>query len=97
MFIFRCSADHEQDWQPHPVDPYSAIRDDHVEDFHVEGRRWIAGYESCSTLKMSYYRTLAIGLGIPPRRHFCFEACWITTVTSSISSTVLATMFKQDM
>ena len=26
---FPCSADHEQDWQPYPVDPYSAIRDDH--------------------------------------------------------------------
>ena len=25
IFIFRCSADHEQDWQPYPVDPYSAI------------------------------------------------------------------------
>ena len=24
MFISRCSADHEQDWQPYPVDPYSA-------------------------------------------------------------------------
>ena len=23
--IFPCSADHEQDWQPYPVDPYSAI------------------------------------------------------------------------
>ena len=23
-----CSADHEQDWQPYPVDPYSAICDD---------------------------------------------------------------------
>ena len=23
--IFSCSADHEQDWQPYPVDPYSAI------------------------------------------------------------------------
>ena len=21
---FSCSADHEQDWQPYPVDPYSA-------------------------------------------------------------------------
>ena len=27
---FPCSADHEQDWQPYPVDPYSAIRDDHT-------------------------------------------------------------------
>ena len=24
---FPCSADHEQDWQPYPVDPYSAICD----------------------------------------------------------------------
>ena len=23
-------ADHEQDWQPYPVDPYSAISDDHT-------------------------------------------------------------------
>ena len=27
---FRCSAGHEQDWQPYPVDPYSAISDDHT-------------------------------------------------------------------
>ena len=26
---FPCSADHEQDWQPYMVDPYSAICDDH--------------------------------------------------------------------
>ena len=25
---FPCSADHEQDWQPYPADPYSAC-DDH--------------------------------------------------------------------
>ena len=25
---FPCSADHEQDWQPYPLDPYSAICDD---------------------------------------------------------------------
>ena len=24
---FPCSVDHEQDWQPYPVDPYSAICD----------------------------------------------------------------------
>ena len=29
-FNFPCSADHEQDWQPYPVDPYSAICDDHT-------------------------------------------------------------------
>ena len=27
---FPCSADHEQDWQPYPVDPYSDICDDHA-------------------------------------------------------------------
>ena len=28
---FPCSANHEQDWQPYPVDPYSAITyDDHT-------------------------------------------------------------------
>ena len=31
---FPCSADHEQqDWQPYPVDPYSAISDDHTNLF----------------------------------------------------------------
>ena len=27
---FPCSADHEKDWQPYPVYPYSAICDDHA-------------------------------------------------------------------
>ena len=27
---FPCSADHEQDRQPYPVDPYSAICDEHT-------------------------------------------------------------------
>ena len=27
---FPCSADHEQDWQPYTVDPYSAKCDDHT-------------------------------------------------------------------
>ena len=35
---FPCSADHEQDWQPYPVDPYSAICDDHT---------YIVGSEKC--------------------------------------------------
>ena len=29
-YYFPCSADHEQDWQPYPVGPYSAICDDHT-------------------------------------------------------------------
>ena len=27
---FPCSADHEQDWQPYPVDPYSCDMCDHT-------------------------------------------------------------------
>ena len=30
ILIFTCSADHEQDWQPYPVNPYSALCDDHI-------------------------------------------------------------------
>ena len=33
---FPCSADLEQDWQPYPVDPYSAIiNDDHTYMIHT--------------------------------------------------------------
>ena len=32
---FSCSADHEQDWQPDLVDPYSATCDDHTY-IHIE-------------------------------------------------------------
>ena len=31
---FPCSADHEQDWQPHPVDPYSCCMCDHEYILH---------------------------------------------------------------
>ena len=39
--IFPCSADHEQDWQPYPVDPYSAICDDHT---YIPGRPALSLY-----------------------------------------------------
>ena len=38
---FPCSADHEQDWQPYPVDPYSAICDDHT---YIHTLGFYAGY-----------------------------------------------------
>ena len=28
---FPCPADHVQDWQPYPVDPFSAVCDDHTQ------------------------------------------------------------------
>ena len=34
--IFSCSADHEQDWQPYPVDPYIP-RCGHEQDWHLIG------------------------------------------------------------
>ena len=39
--IFPCSADHEQDWQPYPVDPYSAI---YVMTIHTYILRYIIFY-----------------------------------------------------
>ena len=38
--IFSCSADHEQSWQPYPVDPYSAICDDHTYCFDPMWLHW---------------------------------------------------------
>ena len=29
-FVFFCSANHVQDWQPYPVDPYSCYMGDHT-------------------------------------------------------------------
>ena len=31
---FPCSTDHEHDWQPYPVDPYSSYMCDHTYNFH---------------------------------------------------------------
>ena len=38
-FIFPFSADHKQDWKPYPIDPYSAICDDHTYIHHAEAVR----------------------------------------------------------
>ena len=36
---FPCSADHEQDWQPYPVDPYSCYMCDYT---YIPGQRvWL--------------------------------------------------------
>ena len=36
IFIFPASADHEQDWQPYPVDPYPWLYvDDHTYIIHT--------------------------------------------------------------
>ena len=46
-----CSADHEQDWLPYPVDPYSAICDDHT-------------YIQCRALRNSMFMRLGTGYEI---------------------------------
>ena len=54
---FPCSADHEQDWQPYPVDPYSAICDDHtyIHTYIVTlGQRYIVG-EKPTVILYTYY------------------------------------------
>ena len=45
---FPCSADHEQDWQPYLVDPYSAVYDDHTyihTSRALSPRNLVSGYE----------------------------------------------------
>ena len=57
---FHCSADHEQDWQPYPVDPYSAICDDHTyihisEKREGEKRRTEKCRENITSFHKTYY------------------------------------------
>ena len=43
---FRCSPDPEQDWQPYPVDPDSAICDDH-KYIYTHIHTWVLRCASC--------------------------------------------------
>ena len=74
---FPSSADHEQDWLPYPVDPYSAIGEDHIY-IHTYSReergRWRQG-PRC--LRCSKLRRIG-GLGaliMTPRRSIGCGAC----------------------
>ena len=47
---FSCTADHEQDWQPYPIDPYSAIVCDghtniHTSELSIHNRFDTSDYE----------------------------------------------------
>ena len=56
---FPCSADHEQDWQPYPVDPYSAICDDHtyIHTYRALGNQKNVGvYCTISVIAVHGYR-----------------------------------------
>ena len=52
-FHFPCSADHEQEWHPYPVDPYSAICDDHTY-IHT----YIGCEDEVTTLKREHKRAM---------------------------------------
>ena len=57
---FPSSADHEQDWQPYPVDPYSAICDDHTYIHTTElGALW-----HCSMTSYSIITTVLHCIGL---------------------------------
>ena len=42
---FACSADHEQDWQLYPVDPYSCFMCDHAYDSAKLGRNPVSEHQ----------------------------------------------------
>ena len=43
--MFPYSADHEQDWQPYPVDPYSAESADHTSIYTIT--RYVHTTDGC--------------------------------------------------
>ena len=64
---FLCSADHEEDWQPYPVDPYSAICDDHT---HT-----LLSVPSGNPFKC-HGGDLSLQPMIPPKRFDIFPPVW---------------------
>ena len=66
---FPCSADHEQDWQPYPVDPYSAICDDHTyihisscpHDLRPAQNSWLVFHLGPHGLRGLFYVTVRFG------------------------------------
>ena len=51
--IFSCSADHAQDWQSYPVDPYSCYMCDHTSS-HV-GELLYTGTHPCQTARRTLH------------------------------------------
>ena len=58
---FPCSADHEQDCQPYPIDPYSCSMCDHT--YMVEDE----GYDFCLISLLSWLRRALTILPAAPR------------------------------
>ena len=59
---FPCSADHEEDWQPYPVDPYSCYMCDHayivlyytMQSQRSEGRSYLNAYAVYKSISIQY-------------------------------------------
>ena len=80
---FSCSADHEQDWPYYPVDPYSAICDDHT---------YIHTYITVLLLPLHFIKgpfinsntaalSFAVWSYLPPD-HTMQSSCLVTTLSS---------------
>ena len=69
---FPCSADHEQDWQPYPVDPYSAICDDHtyIHTFQLDKKEYPVvsqndlGVPCCVVSPKIKHKTIQVWTGV---------------------------------
>ena len=79
---FPPSADHEQDWQPYPFDPYSAICDDHTYIHTVQ--RWISPrYYTVDPMLLPsgnpfkcHEEVLSLQPMIPPKHFNIFPSDW---------------------
>ena len=74
---FPCSADHEQDWQPYPVDPYSAICDDHTY-IHTYARFLLSAFfPDCFLFLFLFFSPTVFVPGL----FWCNFLCLVTTAT----------------
>ena len=85
---FLGSADHEQDWQPYPVDPYSAICDDHT--YHtipftvVLGAAFMKGHQNTiSVREKEGFRPTPELIWVPFSSHITNSATSLKYVTAA--------------
>ena len=59
---FPCSADHEQDWQPYPANPYSAACDGHTYTSIMHMYRVLVSFNSRQDNQAREYSSIAVQL-----------------------------------
>ena len=81
---FACSADHEQDWQPYPVDHYPCYMCDHttytVAVFSLYGEDVVM-------------ESLWSGQGLLRERRCCARGWWMMAVITGLSQEIHGTSF----